>query len=125
MKIFGLAERWFEAMVSGKKVVEGRVRRGRFAELAVGDRVVWVNRNRGLRSTIVGLTEYPSFERYLLQEGLKRTLPGTETLDQGQAVYYEFYTKQQEAEFGVVAIELEHGEEVRVEKVDGKPVVKN
>ena len=52
-------------------------------------------------------TLYKSFSEYLEAEGLNVCLPGIEELEDGLNVYYKYYTKEKEAEFGIVAIELE------------------
>ena len=40
------------------------------------------------------------FEEYLSQEGLRKTLPNINTIKEGCDIYYKFYTKEQEKEFG-------------------------
>lgn len=51
--------------------------------------------------------EYETFEEYLETEGLDKCLPGIPSLSHGLSVYYKYFTKQDEKEFGVVAIEIE------------------
>ena len=52
------------------------------------------------------INKYDTFEDYLSQEGLKRTLPGTKTINDGIDIYHKFYTKEQEKEFGILAISI-------------------
>lgn len=49
---------------------------------------------------------YPSFEQYLMQEGLARTLPGTRSIERGVAAYRQFYSAEEENAHGVVALHL-------------------
>ncbi len=51
--------------------------------------------------------EYSTFAEYLETEGLQKCLPGMPDLDTGLSVYYKYFTKEDEKEFGVVAIEIE------------------
>ena len=39
-------------------------------------------------------------------EGLKRTLPGFNSINDGVNIYYSFYSKEQENMYGVLAIEI-------------------
>ena len=43
---------------------------------------------------------------FVEMEGLKRTLPGIKTIEQGKEIYYTYYTQEQEKEFGILAIEV-------------------
>ncbi len=40
------------------------------------------------------------------KEGIKNVIPDKESIDEAVSVYYKFYTKEQEKEFGVVAIKI-------------------
>ena len=51
--------------------------------------------------------EYKSFEEYLIEEGLDKCLPGMPSIDHGLSVYYKYFSKEKEQEFGVVAIRIE------------------
>ena len=51
-------------------------------------------------------TYYNTFNDYLVMEGLKRTLPGIKSINDGVNIYYSFYSKEQENMYGVLAIEI-------------------
>jgi len=105
-----LSEPWFTLISLGLKTVEGRKNRGRFKEMVVGDIVEWTNDDFKPRSVITRITrkaEYLTFAEYLETEGLQKCLPGMPDLDTGLSVYFKYFTKQDEQEFGVVAIEIE------------------
>jgi ASC-1-like (ASCH) protein len=78
--------------------------------MQVGDIVEWVNNDfmpRKVYTRITGKAEYKTFAEYLETEGLDKCLPGIPTLEHGLSVYFKYYTKEDEAEFGVIAIRLE------------------
>ena len=105
-----LSEPWFTLISLGLKTVEGRKNKGRFAEMQIGDIVQWKNNDfmeRSILTRIVTKTTYATFESYLELEGLQNCLPGMPDLEHGLSVYFKYYTKEEEAEFGVVAIRLE------------------
>jgi len=104
-----LSEPWFTLISLGLKTVEGRKNRGKFKEMKVGDVVKWTNDNflkRQILTKITGKAEYKTFAEYLETEGLDKCLPGMPTLEHGLSVYFKYFTKEEEAEFGVVAIRL-------------------
>ena len=105
-----LSEPWFTLISLGLKTVEGRKHKGIFKAMQVGDIIEWTNYDFGPRSIqtrVVRKAVYQTFEEYLTTEGLQRCLPGMPSIEQGLKVYFKYFTKEQEAEFGVVAIELE------------------
>jgi len=108
--IENLSEPWFTLISLGLKTVEGRKNKGKFNEMRVGDIVEWTNENflkRQVLTRITGKAEYKTFAEYLETEGLDKCLPGMPTLEHGLSVYFKYFTKEEETEFGVVAIRLE------------------
>lgn len=96
-------EPWASYILSGQKTVEGRLNRGKFATAHVGDTVTL---NDHTTFTIVAKNQYPTFRAMLESEGLANVLPGVASLDDGVQVYYQFYTPEEEQEFGVVGLEF-------------------
>jgi len=104
-----LSEPWFSLISLGLKTVEGRKNKGKFKDIQVGDIIQWNNhdfKERKIFTTIIGKAEYKTFEEYLKIEGLDKCLPGMPTLEHGLSVYFKYFTKEEETEFGVVAIRL-------------------
>lgn len=97
---------WFEFIREGKKTIEGRLNKGKFKDMKIGDRFNFVNDSNKVTVQISNKTKYKTFEEYLLMEGLKRTLPNIKTIKDGLDVYYNYYTKNQEKEHKIVAIEI-------------------
>ena len=70
---------------------------------------IWTNddfKSRHILTKIVGKKSYKTFEEYLKKEGLQKSLPGMPSLKHGLSVYYKYFTKSDEAKYGVVAIRL-------------------
>ena len=106
-----LTEPWFTLIQLGLKTVEARKNKGKFKEMKVGDIIEWRNNNfkpRSFLTQVIGKAEYPNFKTYLETEGLDKCLPNMEKygIEHGLSVYYKFYTKEEEQQFGVVAIRL-------------------
>lgn len=75
-----------------------------------GDIVEWTNDSiipRSVQTRITGKAVYPTFREYLETEGLDKCLPGISEMNDGLSIYYKYFTKEEEKEFGVVAIHLE------------------
>lgn len=106
-----LSEPWFSLMELGIKDVEGRLNRGKFKELKEGDIIEWHNEDfkpRTISTQISKITKYKSFTEYIQKEKNKKhnPLPGLPSLEHELSVYYKYYSKEDEKEFGVIAIQL-------------------
>lgn len=91
-----LSEPWFSFILTGLKVVEGRLNRGDFAAMKVGDEVIFENNDfkfvhRELRVKITRTVKYESFFKYLENEELAACLPGVPSIDVGLKVYAAYF----------------------------------
>ena len=105
---FNVQEPYKSQILSGQKTVEGRLNKGKFWALKIGDYLQFEKSWEKLK--VVNLTSYTSFQSMLENEGLKHVLPDIKTIEQGIAVYRKFYTPEQEMEFWVLAIEMKKEE---------------
>jgi len=99
-----VAEPYF-SMLGDQKVVEGRLYKGKFAKMNVGD-VLHVQNSAMVKVlSITKVERFVSFEQMLMDaHNLSITLPGTATVDQGVDIYRQFYSAEDEALWGVVAL---------------------
>lgn len=91
-------------ILAWQKTVEWRLNKGEFANLKIGDILEF--EDTGEKMKVINLTLYPDFQLMLENEGLKHVLPWVKSIEDGIAVYHQFYTPAQEAEFGVLAIQI-------------------
>ena len=102
-----LSEPWFTHVRNGTKTIEGRLCKGFWKEISVGDKILFFNdHNEEVVVQIVGKRFYGSFLAYLIFEGLETTLPGIDTFENGENVYLKYFTREEEKEYGVVALEM-------------------
>ena len=104
-----LSKPWFSLISLGLKTIEGRLNKGRFQEMQIGDIIEFHNEDfleRKILTKVSGKTEYKSFTEYLETEGLGICLPSMPSLPHGLSVYYKYFSKEKEEEFGVVAMQL-------------------
>jgi ASC-1-like (ASCH) protein len=107
--IENLSEPWFSLISLGLKTIEGRKNKGRFKDMKVGEIIKWTNndfKERSILTEIIKKTEYKTFQEYLEFEGLHNCLPGIPDMETGLSIYYKYFTKEDESEFGVVAFEI-------------------
>ncbi len=106
-----VSEPWFSLIKLNLKTIEGRLNKGDFKDLRIDDIIIWTNDDLGFyrefKTKIIHKKNYDTFEDYLLNEGLDKCLPGIENIEDGLKVYFKYYTKQQEKEFGILALELQ------------------
>ena len=104
-----VSEPWFSLIASGAKTCEGRLWKGEFRILEVGDILEFYCGESSCRVRVVGIARYNTFESYLLEEGLEACLPGSRSVEEGVAVYRQYYSLEEESAYGVVGIRLELG----------------
>ena len=108
-----VSQPWLRCLQKGIKTVEGRLNKGKFADLRPGSVIIVAgdsrSNSRKRRRTVHVVSKvirYASFEEFLSQEGLARTLPGVATIKEGVTVYRQFYSAEAEKEHGVLAIHV-------------------
>lgn len=105
-----VSEPWYSLIKGGLKKVEGRLLKGEFINMNKGDYVTWTNRELGFprscTTLITSIHHYDSFKDYLISEGLPKCLPGVENLKEGLSIYYNYFSEEQEQQYGVVALRL-------------------
>lgn len=113
-----VSDPWYTAIKNGKKTIEGRLHKGKFADVKKGN--VFIihesvsvedgRKRRKLRPAMVvlvtGVVKYKSFRDYLEQEGVARTLPGLKSVEEGVRAYRKFYDEKDEKDYGVVAFHI-------------------
>lgn len=97
-------EPYLSFILNNKKTVEGRLNKGKFKDLKEGDILLIGIENK--RFLIKRTTSYKSFREMIRKEGIENVIPDKDNIDDAEAVYYRFYTKEQEKEFGVLAIKI-------------------
>ncbi|MCG8476659.1 MAG: ASCH domain-containing protein [Cytophagales bacterium] len=111
----GLQDRFFEAIVSGKKTVEGRVLREYFnengkANIKRGDRLLFKNERTHavILGTVTDFRHYSSVEKMLESEPIGALLPGISSAEAGVSLYYSFPNYRQLVEkHGIYAVSFE------------------
>ena len=95
---------WFNLIKEGKKTVEGRLNKGLFSKLEIGDEIVWICKKLKHKIKVIKIKQYKSFSEMIKQEQLENVLPGIKNDAEGVKVYRRFYTEEDEKNYGVVAI---------------------
>lgn len=103
-----LADPWFNLVKSGQKTIEGRLKKDKFVTIKPNDNWVVFNHDKSEHFFIRvnEVISYNSFEEYLSQEGLKRTLPNVRSIEEGVEIYRQYYSEEQEMTYGIIAIGL-------------------
>lgn len=114
----GLETSVLNQVIEGRKQVEGRLRRDKFLQMTLGRVVclredIWRDGEEigtipdRMKIKVVKVEDFGSFKEMLEKVGLRNVLPEARTIDDGLDTYYQFYTPQQEEEFGVRAITIQ------------------
>ena len=115
---FGLETIPFEAVVAGRKTIEGRLSTGKFAQFAAGD-IVKVRRDYrdengviqdgepdAARVKVVAVRKYANFSDLVNSEGIERVSSAPASAEETINGYAEYYSLEDQAKYGVLAIEV-------------------
>lgn len=99
---------YFDQIKSGAKAVEGRKRTAKWASLRMGDEFLLKCKDseEQLKVRIVGINEYADLKAYLMGEDLNRALPGITSLEEGIAIYKQWWTDTEIATHGILGLQL-------------------
>lgn len=105
-----LLEQPFEAIKSGKKIIEIRCNDEKRQQISVGDTIVFSklpDKIETLNVCVMTLHPYPTFEA--LYNAFDFSVFGCEGFSMKQMLdeTYKIYTKEKEARYGVLGIELQ------------------
>lgn len=105
---FTVQEPWFSLIKDKKKIIEGRLCKGKFELMKKGDfiNVIKSNENDILTAKIKRISKYSCFKQMLISEGLRNVLPNIQKLEKGVGIYEQFYSKEDQKQFGVLAIKI-------------------
>jgi len=100
-----ISEPWFSLIKLRIKKVEGRLNKGDFANMIIGDLIIFTNNElgfeRNFKIEIKHITCYDTFKTYLEHETIERCLPGIDNIEDGLNVYYKYYKKSDELEYKI------------------------
>lgn len=103
------AEPYYSLVKRGQKTIECRVRKGKYRLIKPGDHIVINNQEEtdSFEVLVKDVRPYKTFRELLESEPLNQVIPEVKTVDEAERIIFDrFYTKEQEKEFGVVAIEV-------------------
>jgi len=106
-----LPEPWFSLIKVKVKVMEARLNKNDFANMQVGDTIVFTNNDLGfhrkIKLKITNIRIYDTFKQFLLSESLHKCLPGISTIEEGVNVYYRYCTQSDEQQYKIKAFSFD------------------
>ena len=105
-------------IIAGRKTIEGRLNRDKFAQYKVGDSVSLrrdVRDANGVlrdgepdaaRVEIIAIRKYPDFISMVTDEGYKNVIPSAKNAKEAADEYNKYYSADDQALYGVLAIEV-------------------
>lgn len=114
----GRESRLLDEIIAGRKTIEGRLKRDKFAKYKPGDHI-WLRRDYRdetgvLRDgepaqvlvEIVAIRSYGTFFDMVGAEGYEKVIPGAGSADEAANEYNRYYSAEDQARYGVLAIEV-------------------
>jgi ASC-1-like (ASCH) protein len=107
-------------IIAGRKTIEGRLNRDKFANYRIGDEI-WLRRDHRDSSgilhdgephiglvRIINIHHYKTFLNLTTSEDFKKVIPRAETAKQAADEYNKFYSNEDQARYGVLSIEIKY-----------------
>lgn len=105
-------------IIAGRKTIEGRLNRDKFARYQPGDRV-WLRRDyrddagvlqngeqKQALVEIIAIRKYPTSLAMVTAEGFERVMPKASSAEEAADGYDKYYSVEEQEKYGVLAIEL-------------------
>jgi len=93
-------------LLDGSKIIEWRLNRWKWKDLQIWD-ILQLDDSENIEFEVWTKRKYTSFKELLEKEWLWNVLPDKNSIEEWlKDVYYKFYTKEDEQQYGVVAIEV-------------------
>ena len=96
----------FNFIKTGNKKYEVRLDKGKWKNVSVGDFLIIDNLPESediIKIQILSVERYKNYREMLIDKGYENVIPDANSLDEAEAAYYKFYTKEDELAFGVIA----------------------
>lgn len=107
-----------DEIIVGRKTIEGRLNKGKFANYQVGD-IVSLRRDvrdkdgvlrdgepDAAQARVVAVRHYPDFLSMVTAEGYEKVIPDAENAEAAANEYNRYYSAKDQAAYGVLAIEV-------------------
>ncbi len=114
----GRESRLLDEIIAGRKTIEGRLNKGKFAQYRPGD-IVKLRRDirdedgvlcdgepDAARVEVVAVRSYPDFLAMVTAEGYERVIPYATSAEEAADEYNTYYSAQDQEAYGVLAIEI-------------------
>ena len=107
MKTIWIKESPFKNILSGKKIIEGRINKGFFKNLKVNDILQLSCRSKNCKIKIINIIKCNNFNDLLSNYCLNDILPDVQSIEEGLILYNSIYSKEKEYKYGVLGIHIE------------------
>ena len=112
----GVESDLLDEIIKGRKIIEGRLNRGKFRDCKIGD-IICLRRDfnddpekdsvsDSARVLITNIIKYKNFKTLLEEVGYKNAIPTASSIEEAYNEYLKYYSEIDQNKFGVVAIEI-------------------
>jgi len=108
----GRESRLLDDIIAGRKTIEGRLNRDKFAQYKAGD-IVFLRRDKrgdgepdAARVEVIAVRHYPNFISMVTNEGYEKVIPFAKSAQEAADEYNKYYSATDQAQYGVLAVEV-------------------
>lgn len=107
MKTIWIKENPLNNIISGKKLIEGRLNKGLFKNLKVNELITLSSKSKRCKVKIINIIKCNNFNDLLSNYSLSDILPNATSIEEGLKIYNSIYSKEKEFKYGVLGIYIE------------------
>lgn len=107
MKTIWIKENPLNNIISGKKLIEGRLNKGLFKNLKVNELITLSCKSKSCKVKIINIIKCNNFNDLLSNYNLNDILPDARNIAEGLEIYNKIYTIEKEYKFGVLGLYIE------------------
>jgi ASC-1-like (ASCH) protein len=102
-----VSEPWFSLIRNGTKTVEGRKRSPKWKWIQPGVDILVECGQESFKFHVTYINQWDTIRDYLQGEGLAHTLPGIDSVEEGEKIYLQWSTLEEVRQYGFMGI---HGQ---------------
>ena len=106
MKTIWIKENPLNNIISGHKIIEGRLHNGLFKNLNLGESIIFSCKSKKCLVKIINIMRFNNFNELLSKYNIHNVLPGISTITEGVEHYNNIYSRKKILDCGVLAIHI-------------------
>jgi len=121
---FLINRHYLQLIKAGQKTIEGRVNKKQYSKIKINDIIQFISLESyqdNIFCRVENVFHHNNFAEMMQEQGIGNCLPGTQTIERGEAIYHAFSDYARSVKlYGVIAFHIKYLENYQHEALSGK-----